>query len=87
MLGVELHVSWPNKGDPVRGILAGLSDDTPVACLGNDITDEEAFRALHNRGLTGLVRREFRETSAEVWLRPPEVLLQFLGAWLKSCSV
>lgn len=85
--GVELRVSRPNKGDAVRGILAGLSDDTPVAYLGDDITDEDAFRALHNRGLTGLVRREFRETSAEVWFRPPEELLQFLGAWLKSCSL
>jgi trehalose-phosphatase len=83
--GLELRVSRPNKGDAVKGILAELDDNTPVAYLGDDITDEDAFRALLDRGLTGLVRQEFRETSAEVWLRPPEELLEFLAAWLKSC--
>jgi trehalose 6-phosphate phosphatase len=83
--GLELRVSRPNKGDAVEAILAEFSDNTPVAYLGDDITDEDAFRALRNRGLTGLVRPEFRETNAEIWLRPPNELLEFLADWLKSC--
>jgi len=85
--GLELRVSRPNKGDAVEAVLAELSDNTPVAYLGDDITDEDAFRALRNRGLTGLVRPEFRETNAEVWLRPPNELLEFLAGWLKSCRL
>jgi trehalose-6-phosphatase len=52
-----------------------------VAFLGDDLSDEAAFRAVRRigkRGLSVLVRREFRETAAEIWLRPPGELLVFL---------
>ncbi len=82
--GVEIRISERNKGDAVRAILADLPLDAPVAYLGDDDTDEDAFRALAERGLRILVRPHWRETEADVWLRPPVQLLAFLNDWLQA---
>jgi trehalose 6-phosphate phosphatase len=84
--GLELRVTRPDKGDAVRSVLDNSSSRTPVAYLGDDRTDEDAFRALNSHGLTVLVRPEYRETNAQVWLRPPEELMGFLDRWLESSS-
>jgi trehalose 6-phosphate phosphatase len=81
--GVELRAGR-NKGDAVRTLLDELSADTPVAYLGDDATDEDAFRVLGKRGLCVLVRREWRPGAAQLWLRPPAQLRDFLGAWLRA---
>jgi trehalose 6-phosphate phosphatase len=84
--GLELRVSHPNKGDAVTSILSGSEHKAPVAYLGDDLTDEDAFRVLNPHGLTVLVRLEYRETSARIWLRPPHELVSFLEQWLNSAS-
>jgi trehalose-6-phosphatase len=56
-----------------------------VAYLGDDRTDEDAFKALAGRGLAVLVREELRPTAAAVWLRPPVELLDFLQRWMTAC--
>ena len=84
--GLELRVAHPNKGDAVDSILSICDDKIPVAYLGDDLTDEDAFCALQSRGLGVLVRSEYRETSARIWLRPPEELVGFLEQWLNSIS-
>ena len=81
--GLELRTGR-HKGDAVRMILAEIGDDAPVAYLGDDATDEHAFAALGERGLSVLVRREWRPTAAPVWLRPPAQLREFLAAWLQA---
>lgn len=86
--GLELRVGR-NKGEAVEAILAeaGGLGAGPVAFLGDDITDEAAFRAvrrLGRLGLTALVRPSWRETEAEVWLRPPAELKAFLERWLQA---
>jgi trehalose 6-phosphate phosphatase len=83
--GVEITMPGANKGDAVREFLAELDSGIPVAYLGDDQADEDAFRALQNRGLRVLVRPEWRQTEADVWLRPPEELLNFLFQWLAVC--
>lgn len=83
--GVEIRVPDLDKGDVVRTLLAEMSPDTPVAYLGDDATDERAFRALQGRGLSVLVRPRWRRTAAELWLKPPEELLNFLTRWLEAC--
>ena len=92
--GLELRVGR-NKGGAVEAILAeagagaGSRADCPVAYLGDDLSDEAAFRAVNQvgpRGLSLLVRREWRETAAAVWLRPPTELKSFLERWLSACS-
>jgi len=81
--GIELRVRNCNKGHVVDEIAREMRD-APIAYLGDDRTDEDAFRALQGRGLTVLVRPELRPTSAELWLRPPEELLHFLNDWLTA---
>ncbi len=84
--GVEIRVSDRNKGDAVRTVLSEIDRETPVAYLGDDETDEDAFAALADRGLRILVRPEYRETAADVWLRPPAELELFLCDWLEACQ-
>lgn len=83
--GVEIRPSEANKGDAVRAFLEGISPDAPVAYLGDDNTDESAFQALRGRGISALVRPNWRQTAAQFWLKPPDELLDFLRLWLKSC--
>jgi trehalose-phosphatase len=84
--GLELRVAHPDKGDALASILASVDPDAPIAYLGDDITDEAAFNALNSRGTTILVRAEYRETQAQIWLRPPEELIAFLQQWLGCLS-
>lgn len=84
--GLELRVLHPNKGDAVAAILQELDADTPVAFLGDDLTDEDGFRKLSPRGLPILVRSEYRETAAKAWLRPPDELIHFLEQWLRRAA-
>lgn len=84
--GVELRVSGRNKGSVVREVLAEEPTDAAVAYLGDDWTDEDAFRALRGRGLGVLVRDELRPTAAELWIRPPHQLVEFLDRWRAALS-
>ncbi len=81
--GIELRAGR-NKGDAVRSLLAEVGDQAPLAYLGDDVTDEDAFRALGDRGLSVLVRRESRASAAQLWLRPPAELRAFLTSWLAA---
>lgn len=81
--GLELRAGR-HKGDAVRTILAEIPDHVPVAYLGDDTTDEDAFAALAGRGLGVLVRRVWRPGAATIWLRPPAQLREFLGMWLRA---
>ncbi len=83
--GLELRVAHPDKGDAVATIVSEMDPGAQVAYLGDDFTDEDAFRTLHGRGLTVLVRPEYRQTEAQAWLKPPAELRGFLEDWLQ-CS-
>lgn len=85
--GLELRAPGKTKGDAVRTILAEAGQSAMAAYLGDDETDENAFRAIKGRGLAVLIRPELRPTSADVWLRPPDELLRFLRDWLQACGV
>jgi trehalose 6-phosphate phosphatase len=84
--GLELRVSHPDKGDAVTAILADLEPRAPVAYLGDDLTDEDAFRVLNGQGLTVLVKDNYRETNADTWIRPPRELIDLLERWLINIS-
>lgn len=79
--GLELRATGCNKQYAVKVVLSETAQEAAVAYLGDDITDEDAFRAIKPRGLSVLVRPEFRETAADVWLRPPQELVVFLRHW------
>ena len=80
--GMELRVARPDKGDAVASIVGESAPSTEIAYLGDDLTDEDSFRALNGRGLTVLVRSEYRPTAAQVFLKPPHELIDFLKRWL-----
>jgi trehalose-phosphatase len=79
--GIELRTARPDKGDVIRAILKKEDAAAPVAFLGDDFTDEDAFRVLNGRGLSVLVRPEYRITNANAWLQPPQELIDFLKLW------
>jgi trehalose-6-phosphatase len=58
-----------------------MGRETAAAYLGDDATDEDAFKAIRGRGIGVLVRPQFRATAADFWLKPPEELLEFLERW------
>jgi len=83
--GIEIRACEADKGDAVRTFLSEISPGAPAAYLGDDSTDESAFRAMQGRGISVLVRPKWRQTVAQFWLKPPGELVDFLGLWLKAC--
>lgn len=84
--GLELRAGR-DKGGAVDAILAERCATGPVAYLGDDLTDETAFRAVNRAArphLSVLVRRAWRETEADLWLRPPADVREFLERWLRA---
>jgi trehalose-phosphatase len=66
-------LDW-DKGRALLWLLDALGLDRPDVLplyMGDDITDEDAFRAVAGRGVGILVAEEPRETAAEYWLRDP----------------
>jgi trehalose 6-phosphate phosphatase len=84
--GLELRAKGKNKGDAVSAILAEAGSEVAAAYLGDDQTDENAFRAIKGRGIAILVRPDPRPTLADMWLRPPDELGRFLRDWLAACG-
>jgi trehalose 6-phosphate phosphatase len=95
--GLELRAGR-DKGAAVAAILeetAGTNphrDPIPTAFLGDDLTDETAFRAIKDyrshggQGLGILVRNQPRPTAGDLWLQPPGELRDFLKRWLCACA-
>jgi len=88
--GVELRPHSFNKGSVVERLLAEETathgSGFAAAYLGDDLTDEEAFRALGNSGLSLLVSRKRKASLAKYQLRPPGDLLEFLQSALISAT-
>jgi trehalose-phosphatase len=84
--GVEVRSADRTKGTAVAQVLAEEPEDLPAAYLGDDLTDEDAFTALGDRGYSILVRKEVRASHAQFWLRPPEELLSLLDRWIEGAS-
>lgn len=80
--GLELRAVGCNKQYAVKAVLAEVPQESAIAYLGDDMTDEDAFRAVAPRGIGVLVRPQCRETGADVWIRPPEELVTFLRYWV-----
>jgi len=84
--GLELRVGR-DKGGAIATLVAEAQPGTPVAFLGDDITDEAGFTAVNQAQgphLSVLMRAEPRETSADIWLRPPSELRGFLKRWYRA---
>ena len=75
---VRPNISW-NKGSIVKQILKKrkIKKSLPIY-IGDDITDEDAFRALGRKGISILVGGKHRRTAAQYKLDSPEAVARFL---------
>src|SRR6266498_5758995 len=74
-------IDW-NKGKAVLWLLETLGLEGGNALpiyIGDDRTDEDAFRALEKRGVGILVSEHPQATAANYWLNNPEEVERFLG--------
>ncbi len=74
------NMDW-DKGKAVRWLLEALKLDDPGVLpifIGDDLTDEDAFRELQNRGVSILVGRPEHRTYAGYALRDPDEVERFL---------
>jgi trehalose-phosphatase len=85
--GLELRARGRDKGFVVRTIRSEIGEDVIMAVLGDDATDEDAFRALGEQDLAVLVRPEPRPTAADLWIEPPGELIAFLERWNEATSL
>ena len=83
--GIELKPKGINKGEVIKKILKNTSPDMCIAYMGDDLSDEEAFEALGNRGLKILVKDKDRpHTKADVRINPGPEVVGFLDRWIKN---
>jgi trehalose 6-phosphate phosphatase len=80
--GVELRCLGIDKGDALRTLLSFLDEKTFCVYIGDDDTDEDAFRAIRGRGVGIKVGETENHTEAQGFI--PDVLSvqQFLEVWL-----
>jgi len=93
---IRPDIDW-DKGTAVRWVLARFQQQRSAGepafraiYLGDDTTDEDAFRALRDGGITIAVQSGARPTAAEYCLSDTRAVQGFLGALLaelsKSCA-
>lgn len=78
--GMELRPLNINKGHMVDQLILEKKPDC-IAYCGDDMTDEDAFEKLGDRGLKVLVSEDERKTFADIQITAPTELLQFLQKW------
>lgn len=79
---LQPDIDW-NKGRAVDWLLDALGLDGPEVVamyIGDDVTDEDAFRALAGRGVTIAVQDTPSPTAADYRLADPEEVQRFLEA-------
>ncbi|NQV41784.1 MAG: trehalose-phosphatase [Candidatus Marinimicrobia bacterium] len=79
--GLEILAPGMDKGQAVREVLNDLPLQATIAYVGDDLTDEDAFKELNYKGLSVLVGDTPRKTQADLWLQPSEELIWFLEKW------
>jgi trehalose-phosphatase len=81
--GIEIRPKNIDKGTAVTEIINNIDECLPLAYLGDDKTDEDAFKAIGTRGLKILVNKKERQSLADIQINPPKEMLDFLDKWLQ----
>lgn len=82
--GLELRPKGRGKGEVIHYLLAHMPAGIPCAYIGDDLTDEDAFLALGDRGLKVLLRHHNAPTLADMEMKNMEELSQFLENWIEA---
>jgi len=80
--GLELRAGDRDKGVIVRELIAASSPEAVAVYLGDDATDEDAFRAVQDRGYGIRVGPEERSSLASGRLPSVDAVVVFLERWL-----
>lgn len=79
-------IDW-NKGKAVRWIMKALNlfwEDNIVFYIGDDTTDEDAFRAVKSRGIGILVSEEDKSSAALYKLNSPDEVSEFFSKLIEG---
>lgn len=79
-------IVW-DKGKAVRWILGALKiawKDASVMYIGDDVTDEDAFRIVRTRGIAILVADKIKESTADFWVSSPDELKKLFEKIIES---
>lgn len=83
--GLEIRVPGINKSRAIRNVLLEEPKDAVTAYIGDDVTDEDAFRELGNNSHTILIGRGNRPSAAQ-WLLPAEPDGKHIITFLKAAA-
>jgi trehalose 6-phosphate phosphatase len=84
---LQPDIDW-HKGKALLTLLSELkmdSDDVLPFYIGDDVTDEDAFKALRGLGIGIVVRNTDYETAAVYSLKSPDEVLEFLLKMIPAC--
>jgi alpha,alpha-trehalase len=84
---LQPQIDW-NKGKAILSLLRTLKldeEDVLPFYIGDDVTDEDAFRALRGRGIGIVVRDQPHETAAVYSLKSPDEVREFLLRLILVC--
>lgn len=84
--GLEWRCRRRHKGTALEAVLAEEAPGVPAAYLGDDTTDEDAFRALDGRGLAVRVGAAGVPTAAAAHLEPGDGVVRFLERWREATT-
>jgi trehalose-phosphatase len=88
VLDLQPDIPW-DKGRAVLWLLQALQldrEDVLPLYIGDDLTDEDAFRALSQRGIGIAVQEEHRRTAARFSLRNPAEVQAFLAGLSRTIA-
>lgn len=84
--GVELRIAGVDKGTALRWTLEGAPEDSLCVYVGDDLTDEDAFRAIDGSGYGIKVGGPEEPTAAKGRLSDPPAVKEFLERWLSATN-
>ncbi len=84
--GVEIRCTGWHKGDAVASLLDLQPNNVFAVYIGDDDTDEDAFRMVRDRGLGIKVGNPSRTTAARGFLPDCQAVEDFLRTWINYTS-
>ena len=81
-------IDW-DKGQAIQWIMQELKvswQDASIIYIGDDVTDEDAFRMVRTRGTGILVSEELRRSAADFWVSSPDKVRELFEHVIKSTS-